>query len=193
MKKLTILIGIASLAVVSCKKEEVHSQCENQGISYITSSDLLNSRYKTGTYWVYIDSVSMQSDSTYITEFNQEMMSDCGYTFQTHWYNTKSDPSSEVNRYIVVAGGLFKGFNGSVGSGTLLYDPPKPGYLIDSVFICDRYYYDVKRMEIASDPTEGDKHSIYYINSGYGILKHEIYDGNTLVSQKLLKSKYIVR
>lgn len=196
MKKLTCLIS-ALLLITSCKKEEDPAKSNCPGEVYITSADLLNCQYRTGSYWVSIDSVSMQIDSTNIHNFAQGSIGDFCTTYQHHQFLTLSFPS-EPTSYIVVADGFFKGFEGTVGTGVNIYD----GYnssveqnetRYDSLFIYDQYYYNVLRTEITNDQTENGRRSFYYVNSDYGFLKHEIYDGSVLVSNKVLMRKNIIR
>ena len=200
MKYSIHLIGIISLVIVSCKKDEVPEKnvCGTPHTSYITSTDLVNCKYKPGTYWVYIDSVTLFTDSIRVIDFNQDPLQDmCGNTYQNHTFNTLTYPS-KLTRYVVVAGGLFKNFEGSVNSGMLIYDDYNSALMSneirhDSLFVYDQFYYNVLQVEIMNDVTEGNKRSIYYINSDFGFLKHEIYDNTALISEKILKNKNIVR
>lgn len=197
MKKLTCLISII-LLIVSCKKEEETTKNNCPGNVYITSADLLNCQYRTGSYWVSIDSVSMQTDSAYIHSFAYGFMGDMCTTYQNHEFMTLTSSPMEVTNYIVVAGGLFKGFTGTVGSGVQIYDDYNSTLAsnesrYDSLFVYDQYYYHVLRTEVTNDQTEGGKHSFYYVNADYGFLKQEVYDGTTLISNKILMRKNIVR
>lgn len=196
MRKLTCLLSVI-LLIVSCKKEEEPTKNNCPGNVYITSADLLNCQYRTGSYWVSIDSVSMQTDSTYIHNFGYGFKGDFCTTYENHEFLTISNPW-EVRSYIVLPDGLFRGFEGTVNSAVPIYD----GYngslaqneiRYDSLFVYDQFYSQVLRTEITNDATAGGKHSFYYVNSDYGFLKHEVYDGSTLISNKLLMRKNIVR
>jgi hypothetical protein len=102
---------------------------------------------------------------------------------------------------VVVAGGLFKDFDGTLNSGTQIYDDfdrttSMTNYQIekfDSLLIFDQYYKRVLRVEIEKDHTENNNKSIYYINSEFGFLRHVIYLDNILSSKKILMRKKIER
>ena len=64
---------------------------------------------------------------------------------------------------------------------------------LPSIYIYDRYYYRVLKIIVEEDGTEDYNKSIYFTNSDYGILKHEIYDDTILISQKILMRKNIIR
>jgi len=200
MKFTTSFFFLTCFLIFSCKKDDNPSKmsCGNPHTSYITSADLINCKYKTGTYWVYIDSISMLTDSSRVVDYNQGSVFDqCQTTFETHAYNVMTYPSI-LRRYVVVAGGLFKDFEGSANSGVQIYDDYASALTsnetrFDSLFVYDQYYYKVLRTEIANDKTEVNNRSVYYVNSDYGLLKHEIYQGSTLISKKILKNKQIIR
>jgi len=206
MNKLHCLGFLLFIIFISCKKnvDDIGNKVcsSSNGISNIDSPDLQNCMYKTGTYWIYIDSMDYSIDSTVITEFIHDYISDvCSNQYETHSFKTKSYPSETLTDYVVVPGGLFKDYYGSVNSGYRIYDDyystssmtnysPKQ---LDSVFIFNQYYKNVLQVEIETDKTENDKKSIYYINSEYGFLRHDLYSDNVLVSQKILKDKKIIR
>lgn len=197
MRKLTCLLSVI-LLIVSCKKEEEPTKNNCPGNVYITSADLLNCQYRTGSYWVSIDSVSMQTDSTYIHNFGYGFMGDFCTTYEHHQFLTLSSSPLEPTSYIVVADGFFKDFEGTVGTGVNIYDGYNSSLTqneirYDSLFVYDQFYYQVLRTEITNDATAGGKHSFYYVNSDYGFLKHEVYDGSALISNKILMRKNIVR
>lgn len=197
MRKLTCFLSVL-LLIVSCKKKEDPAKNNCPGNVYIASADLLNCQYRTGSYWVTIDSVNLQIDSASIHSFSYGFMGDFCTTYEHHQFLALSSSPFEPTNYIVVAGGFFKDFEGTVGTGVNIYDDYNSSLSsnetrYDSLFVYDQYYYNVLRTEVANDQTEGGKRSIYYVNSDYGFLKHEIYDGSTLISKKILKSKQIVR
>src|SRR5262249_53672903 len=148
--------------------------------AYIISSDLLNCRYKTGSYWILVDSVNNGVDSMYLTNFNQSFLIDniCHNQYETHSYTTVSYPTLQSSNYVVVQGGLFKEPNG-INSGTLIYDDQSTsmtGTIIirfDSLFIYDRYYHNVSQTTVENDPTQSHNKSVYYINSDFGFLRED--------------------
>jgi hypothetical protein len=209
-KKLTMrhifYIGlIIGFVLVSCDKEDKnsgHNPCGDIFTADITSTDLQNCMYKTNSYWVYIDSVNNNIDSISVENFNRDFIEDiCGNLYEIHSFKTTSSNSSESTDYVVVAGGLFKDFDGTLNSGTQIYDDfstttSMTNYQIekfDSLFIFDQYYKKVLRIEIANDRTENNNKSIYFINSDFGFLRHDIYTENILTLKKILMRQNIVR
>ena len=200
-------IGMIFLTVFfSCNKADNNpgqNPCGgNKTISYITSTDLQNCEYKTGSYWVFIDSTNNMIDSMSIESYNHGFIEDvCGNSYEIHSFKTISSYSSESTDYVVVAGGLFKDFDGTPNSGTQIYDDfdvttSMTNYQIekfDSLFIYDQYYKKVLRVVIENDHTENNNKSIYFINSEFGFLRHDIYSDNILTSKKILMRKNIER
>ncbi|HAQ65442.1 MAG TPA: hypothetical protein DCR43_06290 [Bacteroidales bacterium] len=191
--------------LISCDKEDensVHNPCGDKFTADITSPDLQNCMYKTSSYWVYIDSVKNTFDSVSIENFNRDYIEDvCGNSYEIHSFKTISSNSSKSTDYVVVAGGLFKNFDGKPNSGTLIYSDfsttsSMTNYQIekfDSLFIFNKYYKKVLRVKIENDPTENNNKSIYFINSEFGFLRHDIYSEDILTSKKILMRTNIVR
>lgn len=200
-----IHIGLILItALFSCNKDDntSHNRCGDEITAYITSTDLQNCKYKTKSYWVYIDSVNNSFDSVFIRSFNQDFIEDiCGNSYEIHSFETFSSYSSELKDYVVVSGGLFKDFDGTTNSGTQIYDDfytttSSTNYQIvkfDSLLIFDQFYYNVLRVDLGNDPSENHKKSTYYINSEFGFLRHDIYSDNILISKKVLLRKNIIR
>ncbi|NOZ45484.1 MAG: hypothetical protein GXO79_01740 [Chlorobi bacterium] len=196
---------ILILTVLSCNKEDNnqgHNPCGDKFTAFISSIDLQNCKYKTGSYWVMKDSVENTFDSILVKSSNQGFIDDiCGNYYEIHSFKTISSYSSKLTDYVVVAGGLFKGFDGTPNSGTQIYDDfnttsSMTNYVVehfDSIFIYDKYYMKVLQVEIENDPTENHNKSLYFINSEFGFLRHDIYVDNILTSKKVLVRKYIVR
>ena len=197
---------ILLLTLFSCNKGDDnlgHNLCAgDETTSHINSTDLQNCKYKINSYWVYVDSVNNSFDSVSIESFEQGFIEDiCGNSYETHSFKTISSYSSESTDYVVVAGGLFKDFDGTPNSGTQIYDDfdvttSMTNYQIekfDSLLIYDQYYKRVLRVEIEKDHTENNDKSIYFINSEFGFLRHDIYSDNILTSNKILMRKNIER
>ncbi len=201
MKHTAFFLCLICFLLVSCRKEKPPSDsCDSFETYYITSADLINCEYKTGSYWIIIDSATMFIDSVRITQMGQGFPKLSCDMFECHSYMLTSNLPG-LDRYAVFAGGLYKGFSGNAYSGIKIYDDyVNPSTFtsnetrFDSLFIYDQYYYRVLRMEIEDDWTEWHNRSVYYINSDYGLLKHEIYDDNNYrISNKILMRKNIVR
>lgn len=148
-----LYIGLIMLLIlVSCDKEDnnsEHNPCGDKFTADISSTDLQNCMYKTNSYWIYIDSVNNYFDSVSIESFNQDYIEDiCGNSYEIHSFKTISSYSSESTDYVVVAGGLFKAFDGTPNSGTQIYNDfdvtnSMTNYQIekfDSLLIYDQYY-----------------------------------------------------
>lgn len=201
---LLLLIPLFPVLIMSCHKEEENTghSCGEPFTSYITSADLLNLAYHQGSYWVYIDSVTNATDSVYVTgNSNGFIHDDCFNSFENYSFGTTSYPSMKQAGYLIVSGGLFKNPFGANYHGTQIYNDyktPVTAYNFiatphDSVFIFDQYYTKVLKVQVDKDPTENNAKSIYYINSEYGFLRHDIYADTGLVSQKILMRRKIVR
>jgi hypothetical protein len=197
---------ILLLTLSSCNKDDDnprHNPCAgDETTSYITSTDLQNCAYKTNSYWVYVDSIKNSFDSVSIKSFEQGFIEDiCGNSYEIHSFKTISSYSLESEDYVVVAGGLFKDFDGTPNSGSQIYNDfstttSMTNYQIekfDSLFIFDKYYKKVLRVEIENDHTENNNKSVYFINSEFGFLRHDIYSDNNLTSKKILMRKNIER
>lgn len=199
MKKLTCLIAII-LLTVSCKKDKYKVDNCISETYFITSADLIYCKYKTGSYWIIIDSSTMFIDSVRISQAKTDFSYIHCDKFETHSYTLASNLPG-FDRYAIYAGGLYKHSTAGAYSGIKIYDDyDSPSTItpnetrFDSLFIYDQYYYRVIRTEIENDWTEWDNRSVYYTNSEYGLLKHEIYDDNNYrISNKILMRKNIVR
>ncbi len=198
-----LLCAVLVVSTISCNKEEEYTgHCGKPFTSYITSADLLNLKYHTGSFWVYIDSVTNTTDSVYVTASSSGFIQDvCYNSFENYSFGTTSYPSMKEESYLLVNGGLFKNPFGANYHGTQIYDDYKTAVYrsnfiaipYDSVFIFDQFYTKVLKVQVDKDPTENNAKSIYYINSEHGFLRHDIYTDTVLVSQKILMRGKIVR
>ncbi|MDX2360823.1 MAG: hypothetical protein QNK23_08460 [Crocinitomicaceae bacterium] len=210
MKNL-FFVGILLLLVGSaCKKEEDNWNGQNGSCPYpsgcttfeIISTDLLDCFYKTGTYWVYVDSVNLAIDSVAIISFDTGSIytNSNANTYEHHSFSTLTYPAIDTLNYRVMPWGIMKEFDEYVFSGTSVYESifnlnsfEPSAVILDSIFIYDQNYYDVVRIEIANDPTEASNQSFYYTNAEFGFLRHDVYSGAALISKKVLMNKNIVR
>jgi len=161
----------------------------------IESTTLQNMFYQTGTYWNYIDSVNLTTDSVYISDFvDGGFLTGCSNSVQKYDFTTVSSSSGEENYFYMVPAGLARDTSLEYAQANILfyeYDAGSSnGY--DSLYVYDQYYYEVMKSQYV-DPLTG--HSfIYYINAEFGFLRIEEYDtGNALIAEKILTSKEIVR
>ena len=200
MKKLFFLVSV--VALTSCQKgEDVTVKCSDTYYN-ITSPDLLNAKFKTGTYWVYLDSVSLTTDSTLVTSHSEGDAGKCS-EYHAFGFNMVSYPALKASNMAIYFNGLLKNSGGLPTSGVLIYTdfnfPDSTSIYncsrFDSVFIYDRYYKRVERVTVAKDPSNiGSTKSIYYFNSAYGLLRQDIFNSSSaLTAKKLLMRKNIVR
>jgi len=200
MRKLILLFVIATLT--GCDKEEdVTTKCSDAYYE-ITSPDLLNNKLKTGTYWIYLDSVSMATDSTAISSFSEGKAGTCE-EFHAYGYNMVTYPTFLGSNMAIYQGGIEKNTGGLPNTGIKIYTdfnyPDSSSAFncsrLDSCFIYDRYYKRVEKVTVASDPSNiGKTKSIYYFNSEFGLLRQDKFNSSSaLISKRLLKRKNIVR
>jgi hypothetical protein len=200
MKKLFLLV--ISVIMLSCNKEQdVTVKCSDTYYD-IASPDLLNAKFKTGTYWVYLDSVSLTTDSTIINSYSEGDVGKCS-EYHAFGFNMVTYPALKASNMAIYFNGLLKNSGGLPTSGILIYTdfnfPDSTSIYncsrLDSVFIYDRYYKRVERVTVAKDPSNiGSTKSIYYFNSAYGVLRQDIFNASSvLTAKKLLMRKNIVR
>jgi hypothetical protein len=193
------------LTIISCNQTEdlpERDRCGDQFTANIKSDDLKNCKYKTSSYWIFMDSVNNEVDSLFIVNFEQGFMNDiCGNSYEFHSFELESSQNSESTDYVIVAGGLFKDFDGSPNTGLQIYDDyststSMTNYVVeklDSILINNQKYMTVLKVEIEDDRTEDHNKSIYFINSEFGFLRHEIYSNGNMISKKILIRKNIIK
>jgi hypothetical protein len=200
MKKLFLLVSI--FAAVGCNKEQdVSVKCGNDYYP-ISSLDVAYAKFKQGTYWVYLDSITMNSDSTVINSVSEGNAGKCE-EFQAYGINLVSYPTFIQSNLAIYFTGIEKNTGGLPNSGIKIYTDfnvpdSSSGFKcsrLDSVFIYDRYYKRVEKVIVDQDPSNtGKTKSVYYFNNAYGLLRHDIYNASSaLTNKKLLIRKNIVR
>ena len=200
MKKIIFILSVCALA--GCNKEQdVTAKC-NEPFQDISSPDLLNGKLKQGTYWIYLDSISLTTDSTVVTSASEGNVGTCEQ-IHAYGYNMTTYPALLSSNAAIYKGGIEKNTGGLPNSGIKIYTdfnyPDSSAsyncHRMDSCFIYDRYYKRVEKVTVANDPSNpGKTKSIYYFNSDFGILRHDKFNSsNVLVWKKLLKRKNIVR
>jgi hypothetical protein len=200
MKKL-VLVVLVLLAFGCNKEEDVTVKC---GSDYhdISSPDILNAKFKPGTYWVYFDSIAMTSDSTIVNTISEGNAGQCN-EYHAYGMNLVSYPNLLGSNIAMYYTGIEKNTGGLPNTGIMIYTdfnvPDSSASFncsrLDSVFIYDRYYKRVEKVTVNKDPsTTAKTKSVYYFNSAYGILRQDIYNAsNVLTNKKLLVRKNIVR
>ncbi len=200
MKKLFLLLLVVTF--VACNKEEdVTVKCSDTFYDII-SPDLLNAKFKTGTYWVYLDSISLTTDSTIISNFSEGNSGKCS-EYHAYGYNMVSYPALKALNIAIYYNGIMKNSGGLPASGIRVYSdfnfPDSSSTFIcsrlDSVFIYDRYYKRVEKVIVANDASNpGSTKSIYYFSSYFGIIRQDIFNASSvLTAKKLLMRKNIIR
>ncbi|MDP2388009.1 MAG: hypothetical protein Q8M29_16665 [Bacteroidota bacterium] len=205
-----IVSGLLLVLVLffSCKKPtEVIDTCDVSA-EYL-STDITKLKLKKSTYWVFIDSVSLSIDSMYVDSVLYYGMYPIKTSCPTETYEgygirvRSSVDTSKQDIYRLKGGSMDRNtttlsdLNGSVyvdyNFGALPTGSTNTVVKKDSVFVYDQYYKNVVILTRPNDNTEFKK-TVYYINSEFGFLKKEIYSStNVLLSNKILKSKNIIR
>ena len=207
MKKLIYFSAFFLIFIFSCKKDEEpnHNPCgASTGGTYLIHPDILNYQFKTGSYWIFHDSINGVSDSVFINSFDQGYESDiCGNSFQFYSFMTNTNPSLLTTNYRLENGTFNKGATSLLSGVTIYFENNQlPSGLsayyavshFDSLYIYDQYYYNVSCTTRFKDPTENDNRCVNYLNPEFGFLRVDIIDTtNTTISKKLLTRKFIVR
>ena len=194
MKYLFLLMFIG---IISCKKppesETKGPNCIAQPIKYI-SAEISNFKFKKGTYWVYVDSISLAIDTLKVDTVLFSGLS----AFQYCPNNFHEIYCFQVNLQYDISGGSPDEY--VLHQHTLKLNPrteDAAGFYydnsvkIDSLFIYDRYFKSV----VASNHNfDGDK-TVLYTNSTFGFLRKDVFFGssNQIKSKKLLIDKFIFR
>lgn len=200
MKKIFLLLSV--FAIVSCNKDKEEKIPCNATFHDISSPDIAQGKLKTGTYWIYMDSVSLTIDSTAVVSFSEGNVGQCE-EFHAYGYNMVTYPALLASNIALYYTGIEKNTGGLPNSGIKIYTdfnfPDSSAAFVcsrlDSCFIYDRYYKRVEKVIVASDQSNPAKtKSIYYFNSEFGLLRHDKFNAsNVLTNKKLLKRKNIVR
>lgn len=193
---LRIIISFSLLAFFfSCKKtpepETKGPNCSDTQTKYI-SSEISNFKFKKGTYWVYIDSISLIIDTVKV----DTVMANGLYPYQYCPNNYHEYYSFKLNEKLMPGQSDYDFY--LLDETSLKINPREEKAIgiyyshytkIDSMFIYDRYYKSV----VQSSNTPCSDCVIFYMNTSFGFLKKERYSNGQLVSKKLLKDKFIVR
>lgn len=200
MRQLLLLLTV--FAIVSCDKDK-EEKIECDSVFYdINSPDLLNNKLLQGSYWIYLDSITMTTDSTIVSSVSEGTTGKCK-EYKAYAYNMVSYPALLGSNMAIYYNGIEKNTGGLPNSGIKVYTdfnfPDSSSTFkcsrLDSVFIYDRYYKRVEKVTVDADPSNpGRTKSIYYFNSEFGLLRHDKFNAsNVLTSKKLLRRKNIVK
>ncbi|MGZ3884914.1 MAG: hypothetical protein ACXVPD_12205 [Bacteroidia bacterium] len=166
---------------------------------------MTNLKFKTNTYWVYIDSVSMAYDSVYIDQSglsNIAVNQYCpGQLTEYYSFSTKGNLSTDQNLYTFLSAGIRRNATDAIETNSIIYSTGQPfsstvASMVrkDSVFIYDRYYKNVEAYTVMQDKNENDMKTTYYINSDFGFLKKEVFNSNnTSFKRQLLVRKNVFK
>ena len=193
MKLFIYITFLLSISLFSCKKNTNESDHSLDCNMIYLSSEISNFKFKKGSYWVYIDSVNLSIDTMKIDTVLFDGFSNtpsCRKNLEFYYFRVNK--GSPKNEYSLQANKLFLNQTDIVGTGTEIYIDSSPK--IDSMFIFDRYYKSVVTNTHPHELSENNNKTIFYTNTTYGFLKKEVYNSaNQLISNKLLKDKFIVR
>lgn len=189
-----LLFILLVIGILSCKKEEYIPKgptCNDPGTKYITP-EISGFKFKKGSYWVFVDSVTMitdtlRIDTAYSMISTYQYCPDSYYEYYGFQTNQKTDNSSQFDVYSLTTALMTLNQRSENGYGYAIYTDTTPE--ADSLFVYDRYYRKVAKTSLG--PAGGN--TVFYINTTDGFLKKEIYSNNQLISKKLLKHKYILR
>jgi hypothetical protein len=195
MKVRVIYFALILIIAYSCSKpEETPSKgpnCSDTQTKYI-SPEIANFKFKKGTYWVYIDSISLVTDTVRVDTvllnglFPYQYCPNNYHEYYSYQLTEKLIPGSSDYDYYLLDETAMK-INPKTEGAVGIYYSSTPK--IDSLFIYDRYYKSV----VTNNNTRTGDNTILYMNTTFGFLKKERFVNSQLVSQKLLKDKFIVR
>jgi hypothetical protein len=201
------IVFLSLLGLFSCKKDQAtndghgHTSCSAQTV-YITS-EIAKFKFKKNSYWVYVDSVSLQVDSTYVDSIIGSGMvtsAVCSLKTEEVYVYQTAPQNPNIGRkdvYGLSGDAFFRDETYEDDYGSALYSDNSGNFHVpvsDSVFIYDRFYKNVETRICPNDNREGGDKCVYYTNSDFGILRKDVFNSNgTLKSKKVLKSKQIIR
>lgn len=187
--KITVILVVCFF---SCKKppesETKGPNCIAQPVKYI-SAEISNFKFKKGTYWVFIDSISLNIDTLRVDTVLSNGLSPyqyCPNNFHEYYsFQVNQKTNSNYDYYLLDETALKINPLSETAIGIYYTNTPK----IDSIFIYDRYYKSV----VTNNNIRTGSNTIFYMNTTFGFLKKEVYANSQLVSKKLLKDKFIIR
>ncbi|MCD6069452.1 MAG: hypothetical protein K0S33_4278 [Bacteroidetes bacterium] len=224
MRRIVFSIYILFL-VFACKKEEPKKPVSSSGMSHggpcpggyyyhHHSSDVTKQKFRPNSWWVYEDSVSIQSDSCYVSSVIGEGSAQIGlchihetYSYSLQHTTNRTDRIYLVDEQIHSLSGSIDflyispfyynfdrvSYTAALYTGVLLQQPDTI-LKVDSMFVYDRYYKKVVISKVRHAPTEDSLKTVYYTNSDFGLLRKDVFNTNgTLKHKWLLKNKNVIR
>jgi hypothetical protein len=205
---------------LSCKKKEpspAEPVPQSPGPNGVPiHQDVAKMKFRLNSYWVYVDSLSAQTDSSFVDSIRFD-----GYfhfpgvhpspdPYEVYIYFLRSSFSGNSQPYVLVASTQQRNSMAMMGpgNGTTTYASYTyaTGYPVnnssagdtisvrDSLFVFDRFYNKIVISQRQNDPDEGNLKTIYYSNSDFGLLRKDVFNTNgTLKHKWLLKNKNVIR
>jgi hypothetical protein len=191
---------LISIILFSCNKEKHTEQgpCHDAGQSILISdAGLQQAKYKTGTYWVFYDSLSLSIDSNIITsQSSGTITAYCGVA-EVHTFSlTKFGTSvGNLENYRVDQFGITQNPTENLIIPKIYF----PSYSadnsaaahtsMDSIFIYNQYYKNVMTTSFTNDPIEPGYKAIYYFNTDFGFLRKDLFNS----ANQLIKKRQLIR
>ena len=205
--KFSIYLLCLTAFLISCNREQ------KETVTHITNPQILNSvNFKVGTYFIYQDSITLKTDSIWVTNsFRNGYAQDPVNTIEIMGYNTINNDSIQGLVITTSSDELFNGSNIKGGFNLISpslyrvnYDLNKnyqlgngyyfyPSYF-DSILINGRYYYNVLESCVALPFKPNNIDSIAlrtYYSLTEGLIKYSIKTDTSYRSWELLRSKII--
>lgn len=204
--RLLLLIFVFQ-SFVSCKQSgssEKAPDCRRPSQTYyITDPGSNQAKFKTGTYWVFYDSITSTIDSNVVYEhssgFSKPPLAcdDSEYWF----FRVKRYNPFEWGHewYSIDPRGMGLNpmehlFDPNIYSPVLSNSSLSTHVRLDSIFVYDRYYKNVEMSTFFNDPVETGNKAVYYFNPEFGFLRKDLFNAsNQLTRKRLLIRKNIIR
>lgn len=198
MRFLIIILSVF-IGFISCRKNQNSHErgpdCSPAPTKYITP-EISNFKFKAGTYWIFIDSISMQIDTMLVISASGSI-SPYEYCKNNYheFYAFKMRPignNTIGDQYSLEGNRMMRNQTNEEGTNDQIYIGGVAK--TDSIFVFDRYYKSVGQSILHYDQNINGNRIVYFINSDFCFLKTEVYNSsNQLISKRLLKDKFIVR
>jgi len=198
MKLFIYVTSLLFLVLFSCKQKNGEAKgpdCSPAPTKYITP-EISNFKFKAGTYWIFIDSISMQIDTMAVISASGSVSPYVYCKNNYHeFYAFKMRPvgnNTIGDQYSLEGNRMMRNQTNEEGTNDQIYLGGVAK--IDSIFVFDRYYKSVGQSILHYDQNVNGNRVVYFVNADFCFLKTEVYNSsNQLISKRLLKDKFIVR